>query len=319
NIQRDREIAKRANEAIIAMGNAATAQLQAEGEDITSTVDDNVIKSVSEEIAYLGVWAGLMEVEQEKLVFGEELIAYLADNEEKLKFGEELEKFLDSNTDTISQKIGNAFLNAINSSSEPNITINTPSAFTWTNEYDSGPEMSFYVSRPLNMPWLGEIYSHNFIVTSAKYIGDPNATVISFGHNDSGNLGMVDYCTKNETSSTTHAADVQAWLALSDENSNEAKEIDYAIIPANSDDVRKIAFSVMEDNDYAMFSGVYGINSNSAAHAIANYYTNISDPSLRFAKGTDNADKIKFGYYVRENGCGSGLYYDQDLDSSPAF
>ena len=161
--------------------------------------------------------------------------------------------------------------------------------------------------------------SHNFIVTNARYLGDPNATVISFGHNDSGNLGMVDYCTSNSTSASTHAADVEAWLLLTNTNSDEAKSIKRTLIPADSKAVRDLAFSVMEDQDYAMFSGPFGVNSNSAAHAIANHFGDISDPSRRSSLGSGNADKIEFGYYVRENGCGSGLYYGEDLDSNPVF
>lgn len=56
-----------------------------------------------------------------------------------------------------------------------------------------------------------------------------------------------------------------------------------------------------------------------AAHAIANYYSDVSDPSWRIALGSGNADKINFGFYVRENGCGSGVYYEKELDSNPAF
>jgi len=39
----------------------------------------------------------------------------------------------------------------------------------------------------------------------------------------------------------------------------------------------------------------------------------------RIAVGSGNSDKINFGFYVRENGCGSGLYYGKELDSSPTF
>ena len=240
--------------------------------------------------------------------------------EEQLRFGEELEKYLAENGDRLSNNIAIALRNFVSNNSQVEIR-NDPAlaTFEWTGEYDPQPDLSYYVSRPLNMPIIEKVLSHNFIITNAKYLGDPKATVISFGHNDSGNLGMVDFCTSNDISKSTHLSDWEAWLSLSDSDSDEAKRISYTLIPADSDEVRKVAFSVMEDKDYAIVSGVFGINSNSASHAIANYFGDMNAPSWRIAPGSWNANKINFGVYIRENGCGSGLYYDQELDSNPLF
>jgi hypothetical protein len=239
--------------------------------------------------------------------------------EERLEFGQKLEAFITINGDALSQRIGNALVNAIYHPSAVQTETQALSAFEWTGEYEQGLKSSYYVSRPLDYPVINIVASHTFIVTNAKYLGDPDATVFSFGHNDSGNLGMVDFCTTNESSAKTHSEDVRAWLALVHPESDEARRIDYTLIPVESGKVRALALSVMEDQDYAMFSGVFGINSNSAAYAIANHYSEVTEPSWRFAPGTGNADKISFGFFVRENGCGSGLYYGKELDSSPAF
>lgn len=239
--------------------------------------------------------------------------------EEKLEFGKKIEAFLAANGDALSQRIGNALVSAMNNPSASQGQAQELTAFEWTGQYEHEVEHSFYVSRPLQVPGASLVASHNFIVTNAKFLGDPDATVFSFGHNDSGNLGMVDFCTLNEYSAKTHAEDVKAWLALAHPDSNEAKRIDFALIPVESSKIRSLALSVMEDQDYAMFSGAFGINSNSAAHAIANHYSDVADPAWRLAIGSGNADKINYGFYVRENGCGNGLYYGKELDSSPSF
>jgi len=225
-------------------------------------------------------------------------------------YGEKMEAFINENEDEFSGKIGAALMRAIIVSSERPERSEASDMFEWTGEYNPWNQgISYYLSRPVNIPGLSLFFSHNFIVTNAKYLGDPNATVISFGQNDSGNLGMVDYCTNNNASATTHAGDVNAWLSLADTEGTSS--IKHTLIPADSSAVRDLAFSVMEDQDYAMISGIFGINSNSAAHAIANNFGDISDPSNRISMGSGNADKIKFGYYVRENGCGSGLYFEE--------
>ncbi|MBU0766358.1 hypothetical protein KKF55_01050, partial [Patescibacteria group bacterium] len=300
NIQRDRYFAQQ--EQLVAMGNAAAKAIAERGET-GETEPNDVITSVSEEIAMLGDWVTLME------------------QDEKLRFGAELNKFLEENGDELSTRIGNALAEAINTKQQDIPESSDLSAmFEWSDSNETyDKKSSYYVSRPLAKNVVNIFASHNFIVTNARYLGDPNATVISFGHNDSGNLGMVDYCTSNNTSASTHSSDVKAWTSLANTGSDESNRIKHVLIPADSNSVIDLAFSIMEDQDYAMFSGPFGINSNSAAHAIANYFDDISDPSWRFSPGSGNADKIKYGYYVRENGCGSGLYYGEELDSNPTF
>ena len=119
---------------------------------------------------------------------------------------------------------------------------------------------------------------------------------------------MVDYCTENLASDTTHLEDREAWLSLANDKNGR---VDFVKLDVSSNQVRQTAFSVIEDNDYAMFSGVFGANSNSAAHAIANNAdTSVTDPSPRLALGAGNHSKIRFGFHARENGCTSNIYFD---------
>ncbi|MCB9807663.1 hypothetical protein H6770_00205 [Candidatus Peribacteria bacterium] len=248
-------------------------------------------------IPYLGdtpVVLSDMSVETSQFIFGQELLKVLNQND----WASIIRKQFESN---------NTAQASVNNESTP--------IFTWVEQ--EVETSSYYVSRPLAFPGLGRVASHNFIVTDAKYLGDPDATVFSFGHNDSGDLGMVDYCTINSSSGSTHLADRNAWLSLKD---NSDGKIKFKKINASSEKVRTTAFSVIEDDDYAMFSGLFGVNSNSAAHAVANHFEiEVKDPSLRLAPGAGNSDKIRFGFFVRENGCGSGIHFKEDLDSNPIF
>ena len=74
-------------------------------------------------------------------------------------------------------------------------------------------EDSFDVGRPLGGP-LGVIGDHHFNVTGADFIGDPNATVNSFGRMDSGMMGPVDSGTLNEWSGRTSLTDQNFWTSL---------------------------------------------------------------------------------------------------------
>ena len=81
------------------------------------------------------------------------------------------------------------------------------------NNSDKQTKFSYYVSRPLQMDFAGKFASHNFVVTDAEYLGDPNALVHSFGVTANGKLGRVD---ENSTgfSEGTHQDDIDAWKSL---------------------------------------------------------------------------------------------------------
>ncbi|PIR54595.1 hypothetical protein COU75_00140, partial [Candidatus Peregrinibacteria bacterium CG10_big_fil_rev_8_21_14_0_10_42_8] len=165
-------------------------------------------------------------------------------------------------------------------------------------EEESGVDLqdqtfSFLVSRPLQ---INDAYSHNFIVVGARYRGDPQARVYSFGNNDEGYVGKVDNDTKNEFSADTYTEDTKAWLSLSGKF-NINNPVQLQLIPALDIKVEQLALSLIENQDYSMFSGPFGANSNSAAQAIANAAANIEIPipeTGRLSPGSGSYSEIEF-------------------------
>jgi uncharacterized protein RhaS with RHS repeats len=152
---------------------------------------------------------------------------------------------------------------------------------------------SYLVGRSLSFTRLG---AHNFIVSNANYVGDFNASIYSFGNNNSGNTGRVDQNTRG-FSSTTSADDEKYWGGLSttlcsvvDSNASQ--------IPAADSIVDQFANSLIENTDYAAFGGIFGTNSNSAASAVANSAAGvpvpIPGPTYRLSPGARNANQIQF-------------------------
>ena len=83
-------------------------------------------------------------------------------------------------------------------------------------EIDPAQDFDAYiVSRPLNGD--NRFSSHNFIVTDADYIGDPNANVYSYGHSRYGNVGRVDETTQG-FSEVTYAAEVKSGFSCKSES-----------------------------------------------------------------------------------------------------
>ncbi len=135
------------------------------------------------------------------------------------------------------------------------------------NYFDPNGEDSYLVSRPLH--GNSRRFAHLFIVTHAEYLGDPSAEIVSFGQNDAGNLGRVDGNTTNRFSAGTNSMDAGFWDALG----NGDPDVAAVQIQASDDRVLFIANSVIEDQDYSAICSigpiVFGINSNSAALAVA--------------------------------------------------
>lgn len=127
---------------------------------------------------------------------------------------------------------------------------------------DLDGEESYLVSRTLSFT---DAANHNFVVTNAEYLGDPDATVYSWGDRGDDKLGRVDHDTEG-FSAGTHQADKDAWASLSgDISSATLRKID-----AEDAVVDEIAQSVVEGQEYSLVplhSG--GVNSNSAAGAVA--------------------------------------------------
>jgi len=146
---------------------------------------------------------------------------------------------------------------------------------------------SFLVSRPLYAPPANLVASHMFIVTNAKYLGDPNAEVISFGKNSEGNVGRLY--------DATNQSDIGAWRLLEKGfNPDGNAQVEFRLIPATTEMVKVLADSVIENDPY----NILGPNSNSAAQAIANAASNATliPPGLdnRYAPGYEDANDIEF-------------------------
>jgi RHS repeat-associated protein len=129
---------------------------------------------------------------------------------------------------------------------------------------------SYFVARPLDS-WVGsQGFGHSFVVTHARFPGDPQARIHSFGQLSNGNMGNVsDPSRASALSATAAATDRAAWLALSPRSTEN-----FVRIPANDDLVSNVAGALIENNDYDtvpgldLFNGAPAANSNSAAVAI---------------------------------------------------
>ena len=125
---------------------------------------------------------------------------------------------------------------------------------------------SYLVSRPLATPGVGKVASHNFVVTHARYPGDPAAKVHSFGHDGVG--GQLDKVklTTSGFSKDTHAMDVKAWKSMKD----RPRPGDLSLIEAPCGTVESHANAIRNDKKYRAvpISGM-SANSNTAAQAVA--------------------------------------------------
>ena len=162
------------------------------------------------------------------------------------------------------------------------------------NNFEQQSTSAYYISRPLGFESAESYASHNFVVTDAEYLGDRNALVHSFGQTANGKVGRVSENTIG-FSEGTYAADMEAWLSLSPESVQE--DVYSMRIPVTSDRVKQYAFSIIADQDYAAFAGMFGANSNSAAQAIVNaasgYYIRPPDGE-RTSPGHKDYDEINF-------------------------
>jgi len=158
----------------------------------------------------------------------------------------------------------------------------------------AGEKRAFYVSRPLGMKVLGKWASHNFVVTDADYLGDPNAMVHSYGKTINGKVGRVDENTIG-FSDGTHAEDIRYWQSL---GTTPDPGVNAIQIPALSTTVREYAFSLIANQRYSPVGAELGANSNSAAHAIVHASTCqqyiIPPDGNRTSPGYKDYDEMEF-------------------------
>jgi len=174
---------------------------------------------------------------------------------------------------------------------------------------------AYYVSRPLDLDPRNKI-SHNFFVYNAKFLGDPEATVISFGRMDNGNLGRVTKSTDNLFSGSTYQSDKNFW------NSHHVREGNASLVTTSD----SIAARVVETIQINLEYGYWNDNSNSAAHAVAErayhdsgFYGPVAPPNMeRESPGINDYGKIQFGpssENLTEEG-GGGFFWDFDFSFS---
>ncbi|MDQ7007780.1 MAG: RHS repeat-associated core domain-containing protein, partial [Acidobacteriota bacterium] len=157
------------------------------------------------------------------------------------------------------------------------------------NRVDPDGRLSYLVARngPANS-------SHMFSVTHARYVGDPNARVFSFGKSSrkgsDGKLGRVDNKTTG-LSKGTATKDQEVWKSLG--TNDAAAGVDYVAIAAKDGKVASVASALVENKDYSLL----GPNSNSAAQATADKAQGspVATPD-RFdpAVGAGDADEVEF-------------------------
>lgn len=166
---------------------------------------------------------------------------------------------------------------------------------------------SYEVARPLDSA-AGAVADHMFIVTNAKSLGDPKATVISFGKLDNGNMGNVSPGhDPAPISANTATSDQKAWVSLGSKGSSSA----YSRIDAPDKVVAATAAAVKEDKPYSITPGLTSgsVNSNSAATAVSNRSTEISggnqtpNPTYKLTPGAAESGRVDFKPI---NVCGSG-------------
>jgi hypothetical protein len=106
------------------------------------------------------------------------------------------------------------------------------------------------------------------VVSNATRVGDPNATIHSFGKLSNGNMGSVnDPSRAADVSKTTFQSDSNNWRSLAPNATKDVVKID-----APDKTVDAVAGSVKENTPYALnpsaSSATPETNSNSAAFAV---------------------------------------------------
>lgn len=170
------------------------------------------------------------------------------------------------------------------------------------NRSDPTGMESYMVARQLDSAVGKAGFGHAYIVVDAKYPGDPNAKVISFGELANGNMGNVnDPSRASDFSKTTHASDSAHWGSLGKDDTGSFSRID-----AKDSTVSAVAGAVRETGDYDivpgpdLFGGAPAVNSNSAAMGVAQRSTEISGgdsakPPTDYAlPGVNEAGRVQF-------------------------
>jgi len=157
---------------------------------------------------------------------------------------------------------------------------------------------AYLVSRPLASSPAG---NHNFIVSQAGYMGDPSATVNSWGPLENGNMGSVNDVNSGGAAQTWED-DMKAWQSLA--SGGGAEGVTFREIDANDVRVEHIADSVKSNKDYSYVPSMTSdsVNSNSAAGAVANAADGQSTAVEHggWQPGHKQADRVEFDEEMRD-------------------
>lgn len=164
------------------------------------------------------------------------------------------------------------------------------------SRFDPNGEDSFLVSRPLKS---ASSRAHLFIVTYASGPGDRRGRVRSFGELPNGNMGEVQLNTTGSRSEGTKLRDTAMWYSLTDPAQAEtAADVVFVQIDAPDDAVAATADALMPNQGYSLSIGVRGVNSNSAAVAVAETASgqDVRAPGDRPAPGAEDSDMVDFDF-----------------------
>jgi hypothetical protein len=152
------------------------------------------------------------------------------------------------------------------------------------------------VSRPLGENSDSKFVAHNYVVSNATRIGDPKATVCSYGKQNDGKTGPVDGRTEGMSKGTSER-DAAHWRSLGGDAKGPAMTTK---ISADDAKVVSAATSVRTSAPYAVVPGLTsnGTNSNSVASAVADKAqgSEVKLPSAegRMAPGAVQRDRVEF-------------------------
>jgi len=131
-------------------------------------------------------------------------------------------------------------------------------------------------------PVKGSMDSHMYVVYNADYIGDPNATVVSWAQGKmpgSNKTALVSHSELAQGRRTeTLEDDYRAWKSMSAKNLG----VEVQSINASDATVEAVANATTGNPDYGLFPQRFtlspGANSNSASGAVSNRSTQINNP-----------------------------------------
>ena len=168
-----------------------------------------------------------------------------------------------------------------------------PVTFSMTGDTNQFNRYMYANNDPINMldpdgmdPYLGSRsvkgsgFYHMYVVYNADYVGDPNATVLSWGQGKregSDETALVSHSEQAQGRITgTLQDDIDAWTSMGDGNlGNEVQPIN-----ASDETVGDIGNRTVGNADYDLFPAISrgGANSNSAAASVANRATQTDNP-----------------------------------------